>query len=51
MAKNRENKPKKASNKKMKAQLTSMDEKSNQSRNSVTGYVEQQPNSHFNQMK
>ena len=50
MAKNKENKPKKAS-KKMKSQLTSMSDKSTESLNSKTGYKEQQPNSHINQLK
>ena len=50
MAKNKQNKPKKAS-KKMNGQLTSMDEKSNQSLESKTGYKEQGSNSHINQLK
>lgn len=50
MAKNKQNKPKKSSNK-MNGELTSMNDKSNESRNSKTGYKEQTPNSHLNQLK
>ncbi|MEW8993664.1 hypothetical protein [Clostridium sp.] len=50
MAKNKQNKPKKSSNK-MSGELTSMNDKSNDSRNSKTGYMEQQPNSRLNQLK
>jgi hypothetical protein len=50
MAKNKQNKPKKISDN-MKGELTSMDDKSNDSRNSKTGYMEQQPNSRLNQLK
>lgn len=50
MAKNKQNKPKKSSNK-MNGELTSMDDRSNESRNSKTGYKEQPPNSHLNQLR
>ncbi|MEG1254441.1 hypothetical protein [Clostridium sp.] len=49
MAKNKQNKPKKAP--KMNGELTSMNDKSNESRNSKTGYMEQQPDSKLNQLK
>ncbi len=49
MAKNKQNKPKK--DPKVNGELTSMNDKSNESRNSKNGYMEQQPNSHSNQMK
>lgn len=50
MAKNKQNKPKKAA-KKINSELTSMADNSNNSLKSKTGYKEQPPNSHINQMK